>query len=105
MLDTEERDEDTGKAEIREDYKIAGVGTVSGWYVTSGKIYRNCKVRIVRDGIIIHEGEIQALKRFKDDVREVGKGYECGIGVVNYNDIKVGDYIESFKDIQEQASL
>ena len=96
MLDPEYRDEDTGKAEIREVYKISGVGTVSGCYVTSGKIFRNGKVRIVRDGIIIHEGEIQALKRFKDDVKEVNNGYECGMSFVNYNDIKIGDIVESY---------
>lgn len=96
MLDPEYRDEDTGKAEIREVYKISGVGTVSGCYVTSGKIFRNGKVRIVRDGIIIHEGEIQALKRFKDDVKEVNSGYECGMSFVNYNDIKVGDIVEAY---------
>ena len=96
MLDPEYRDEDTGKAEIREVYKISGVGTVSGCYVTSGKIFRNGKVRIVRDGIIIHEGEILALKRFKDDVKEVNNGYECGMSFVNYNDIKVGDIVEAY---------
>ena len=104
MLDPEYRDEDTGKAEIREVYKISGVGTVSGCYVTSGKIYRNCKVRIVRDGIIIQEGEIQALKRFKDDVKEVNNGYECGMSFVNYNDIKVGDIVEAYitKEIERK---
>ena len=96
MLDPEYRDEDTGKAEIREVYKISGVGTVSGCYVTSGKIFRNGKVRIVRDGIIIHEGEILALKRFKDDVKEVNSGYECGMSFVNYNDIKAGDIVEAY---------
>ena len=96
MLDPEYRDEDTGKAEIREVYKISGVGTVSGCYVTSGKIFRNGKVRIVRDGIIIHEGEILALKRFKDDVKEVNSGYECGMSFVNYKDIKVGDIVEAY---------
>ena len=96
MLDPEYRDEDTGKAEIREVYKISGVGTVSGCYVTSGKRFRNGKVRIVRDGIIIHEGEILALKRFKDDVKEVNSGYECGMSFVNYNDIKVGDIVEAY---------
>ena len=104
MLDPEYRDEDTGKAEIREVYKISGVGTVSGCYVISGKIYRNGKVRIVRDGIIIHEGEIQALKRFKDDVKEVNNGYECGMSFVNYNDIKVGDIVEAYitKEIERK---
>ena len=104
MLDPEYRDEDTGKAEIREVYKISGVGTVSGCYVTSGKIYRNGKVRIGRDGISIHEGEIQALKRFKDDVKEVNNGYECGMSFVNYNDIKVGDIVEAYitKEIERK---
>ena len=104
MLDPEYRDEDTGKAEIREVYKISGIGTVSGCYVTSGKIYRSCKVRIVRDGIIIHEGELQALKRFKDDVKEVNNGYECGMSFVNYNDIKVGDIVEAYvtKEIERK---
>lgn len=104
MLDPEYRDEDTGKAEIREVYKISGVGTVSGCYVTSGKIFRNGKIRIVRDGIIIHEGEIQALKRFKDDVKEVNNGYECGMSFVNYNDIKVGDIVEAYvtKEIERK---
>lgn len=96
MLDPEYVDEDTGKIEIRETYKISGVGTVAGCYVLSGKIMRNCKVRIVRDGIIIHEGELAALKRFKDDVKEVVQGFECGLSFVNYNDIKVGDIVEAY---------
>ena len=96
MLDPDLVDEDTGKVEIREIYKISGVGTVAGCYVLSGKIIRNSKVRIVRDGIIIHEGELAALKRFKDDVKEVSHGYECGLSFVNYNDIKVGDIVEAY---------
>ena len=96
MLDPEYRDEDTGKAEIREVYKISGVGTVAGCYVTSGKIFRGSKARIVRDGIIIHDGDLAALKRFKDDVKEVNNGYECGMSFVNYNDLKEGDIIEAY---------
>lgn len=96
MLDPEYVDEDTGKVEVREVYKISGVGTIAGCYVLTGKIYRNCKVRIVRDGIIIHEGELDSLRRFKDDVKEVAQGYECGLGFVNYNDIKVGDIVEAY---------
>lgn len=96
MLDPEYVDEDTGKVEVREVYKISGVGTIAGCYVLTGKIYRNCKVRIVRDGIIIHEGELDSLRRFKDDVKEVTQGYECGLGFVNYNDIKVGDIVEAY---------
>ncbi|MEG0249917.1 MAG: translation initiation factor IF-2 [Peptostreptococcus sp.] len=96
MLDPEYVDEDTGKVEVREVYKISGVGTIAGCYVLTGKIYRNCKVRIVRDGIIIHEGELDSLRRFKDDVKEVAQGYECGLGFVNYNDVKVGDIVEAY---------
>lgn len=104
MLDPELKDEDTGKAEVRETFKLSGVGTIAGCYVTSGKIYRNCKVRVVRDGIIIHEGQLAALKRFKDDVKEVNHGYECGITIVNYNDIKIGDIIEGYitKEIERK---
>lgn len=95
MLDPDIVDEDTGKAEIRETYRISGVGTVAGCYVTNGKIYRNCKARIVRDGIIVHECELATLRRFKDDVKEVAEGYECGMSFVNYNDIKEGDIVEA----------
>ncbi|CEP79636.1 translation initiation factor IF-2 [Paraclostridium sordellii] len=96
MLDPEYMDEDTGKAEVRETFKISGVGTVAGCYVLSGKIFRNGKVRVVRDGFIIHEGEIAALKRFKDDAKEVNHGYECGITITNFNDLKEGDIIEAY---------
>lgn len=96
MLDPEYMDEDTGKAEVRETFKISGIGTVAGCYVLSGKIFRNGKVRIVRDGFIIHEGEIAALKRFKDDAKEVNHGYECGITITNFNDLKEGDIIEAY---------
>ncbi|SCI99110.1 Translation initiation factor IF-2 [uncultured Clostridium sp.] len=96
MLDPEYIDEDTGKAEVRETFKISGVGTVAGCYVLSGKIFRNGKVRVVRDGFIIHEGEIAALKRFKDDAKEVNHGYECGITITNFNDLKEGDIIEAY---------
>ncbi|WAW15642.1 translation initiation factor IF-2 [Peptostreptococcus equinus] len=96
MLDPEYVDEDTGKVEIREIYKISGVGTVAGAYVLTGKILRNSKVRIVRDGIIIFEGNLSTLRRFKDDVKEVAQGYECGLSFENYNDIKVGDIVEAY---------
>ena len=96
MLDPEYRDEDTGKAEVRETFKLSGVGTIAGCYVTSGKVFRGSKVRIVRDGFIIHEGQLAALKRFKDDVKEVNHGYECGMSFVNYNDVKEGDIIEAY---------
>ncbi|HSQ87904.1 translation initiation factor IF-2 [Romboutsia sp.] len=96
MLDPEYRDEDTGKAEVRELFKLSGVGTIAGCYVTTGKIFRGSKVRIVRDGIIIHEGQLAALRRFKDDVKEVNTGYECGMTFVNYNDLKEGDIVEGY---------
>lgn len=105
MLDPDIIDEDTGKAEIRETYKISGVGTVAGCYVTSGKIFRNSKARIVRDGIIVHECELAALRRFKDDVKEVAEGYECGMSFVNYNDIKEGDIVEAYITKEVERTL
>ena len=85
-----------GSAEIRQTYKVSGVGTIAGCYVQSGKIARSAKARIVRDGVVIHEGELASLKRFKDDAKEVAAGYECGIGIEKFNDIKEGDIIEAF---------
>ena len=85
-----------GHAEVRSVFKVSGVGAIAGGYVQDGKISRNSQVRIVRDNIIIHEGVLSSLRRFKDDVKEVASGYECGIGIENYNDIKEGDVIESF---------
>ena len=105
MLDPEYIDEDTGKAEVRETFKISGVGTVAGCYVLSGKIFRNGKVRVVRDGFIIHEGEIAALKRFKDDAKEVNHGYECGITITNFNDLKEGDIIEAYVTKEVERKL
>ena len=85
-----------GHAEVRNTFKVSGVGTIAGGYILDGKISRNSQVRIVRDGIIVHEGILSSLKRFKDDVKDVAAGYECGIGIENFNDIKDGDIIESF---------
>jgi translation initiation factor IF-2 len=96
MLDPEFREVVLGSVEIRELFKVPGAGTIGGAYVLDGKILRNAEARIVRDGIVIHEGKISSLRRFKDDVREVATGYECGIGIENFNDIKVGDVIEAF---------
>ena len=87
-----------GSAEIREIFKVPGVGNVAGVYVTNGKVTRNAHLRLVRNGIVIHEGEVSSLKRFKDDVKELNSGYEGGIGIERYNDIKVGDVIEAFID-------
>lgn len=97
MLDPLYKEVILGKVEIRNTFKVPGVGTVGGAYVLEGKIQRNAEIRLIRDGIVIHEGKISSLKRFKDDVREVNQGYECGIGIENYNDIKEGDIIEAFK--------
>ena len=96
MLDPEYFDEDLGKAEVRATFKVSGVGTIAGCYVTTGKIQRNAKIRLVRDGVIIHEGELSSLKRFKDDAKEVASGYECGVTLANYNDLKEGDILEAY---------
>ena len=85
-----------GHAEIRQIFKVSGVGNIAGAYVLDGKMQRNEKVRIVRDNIVIHEGDLATLKRFKDDVREVAAGYECGLSFERYNDIKEGDIVEAF---------
>ena len=97
MLAPKYQETTVGSVEVREVFKITGVGAVAGAYVTSGKAVRNGKVRIYRDNIMIYDGTINALKRFKDDVKEVAAGYECGISVVNYNDIKVGDVFEIYQ--------
>lgn len=97
MLDPVFKEVVMGKIEIRNTFKVPGVGIIGGAYVLEGKVQRNAEIRLVRDGIVIHEGKISSLKRFKDDVKEVAHGYECGIGIENYNDIKEGDIIEAFK--------
>ena len=86
-----------GRAQVRQPFKVSGVGTIAGSYVTDGKILRNAQVRLLRDNVVIHEGKIESLRRFKDDAKEVASGYECGIGIENYNDIKEGDEIECFQ--------
>jgi len=96
MLDPEYREVVLGRIEIRATFKVPGVGTIGGAYVLDGKVQRNAQIRLVRDGIVIHEGKISSLKRFKDDAKEVSQGYECGIGIESYNDIKEGDIIEAF---------
>ncbi|HHT50422.1 MAG TPA: translation initiation factor IF-2 [Eubacteriaceae bacterium] len=96
MLEPEYKEVVVGKAEIRQTFKVPNIGTIGGSYVIEGKINRNNQVRIVRDGIVVHEGTISSLKRFKDDAREVLSGFECGIGIERYNDLKEGDIIEAF---------
>lgn len=91
--------------EIRDVFNITKVGTIAGCYVLDGKVTRNTKVRIIRDGIVIHDGELGSLKRFKDDVKEVNKGFECGLNINNFNDIKVGDIIEGYEMVEVKAKL
>ena len=105
MLSPEISEKLVGNAEVREIFKVSKVGTIAGCYVTDGKILRNNPVRVVRDGVVIYDGEIDALKRFKDDVKEVQSGYECGLSIVNYNDIKVGDVIENYEVVEEKRKL
>lgn len=97
MLDPEYEEKIIGQAEVRQIFKVSKVGTIAGCYVTEGKVTRDSSVRLIRDGIVIYEGEINALKRFKDDAKEVAQGYECGITIENFNDIKENDVIEAFK--------
>ncbi len=96
LLAPEIKEVELGQAEVRALFKVPKVGVISGCYVTEGKITRSAKVRIVRDGVVVHEGEIDSLKRFKDDVKEVAAGYECGIGIARFNDLKEGDIIEAY---------
>ena len=100
MLDPVFKEEVLGKAEVRETFKVPGVGIIAGAYVQEGHVERNAEIRLVRDGIVIHEGKISSLKRFKDDAKEVNQGYECGIGIEDYNDIKIGDVIECFHMVE-----
>ena len=90
---------------VREVFKIPKVGVIAGCYVQDGKITRNSRVRLLRDGIVMFTGGIDSLKRFKDDVREVDSGFECGVSLVGYNDIKVGDVIEAFEQVEVKRSL
>jgi len=99
------REENIGQAMVREVFAVPKLGHIAGCIVTDGTINRGVKIRVIRDGVIIYEGSVSSLKRFKDDVKEVGKGYECGVGIEGYTDIKVGDYIESFKEVEEKAKL
>ena len=105
MLEKVKKEVVTGQVEVREVYHISKVGTVAGAYVSEGKVHRNDKARVVRDGIVVHTGDINALKRFKDDVKEVGVNFECGISLVNFNDIQVGDIIETFTEIEVKQKL
>ena len=105
MLAPTLKEEITGQVEVRQVYKITKVGTVAGCWVTDGKVHRSDKIRVIRDGIVVHTGEILALKRFKDDVKEVGRDFECGISVVNYNDIREGDIFETYTEVEVKTKL
>jgi len=96
MLSPDRKENTLGLVEIREVYRISKVGTVAGCYVLEGLVKRGSSVRLLRDDVVIHTGELDSLKRFKDDVREVQQGYECGLSIENFNDIKVGDIIEAY---------
>ena len=96
MLDPEFEEKVIGNVEVRQTFKISNVGTIAGSYVLSGKVERNAGVRVIRENVVIHDGHLATLKRFKDEVKEVGKGFECGIQIEDYNDIKEGDMIEVY---------
>ena len=105
MLSPEFKEEIVGTAEIRETFKITKFGTIAGCYVTDGRINRNHQVRIIREGIVVYSGELGSLKRFKDDVKEVKNGYECGLNIAKYNDIKVGDVVEAYEEVEVNRKL
>ncbi len=105
MLSPEMKEEITGNAEIRETFKISKIGTIAGCMVTSGKVFRNSQIRLIRDGVVIYTGELASLKRFKDDVKEVSKGYDCGLQIKNYNDIREGDIVEAFQEVAVKKKL
>ena len=105
MLSPDFKEEITGSAEIRETFKISKIGTIAGCMVTNGKIYRSSKIRVIRDSVIIYTGELSSLKRFKDDAKEVSKGYDCGMQIKGYNDIHIGDVLEAFQEVAVKKKL
>jgi translation initiation factor IF-2 len=105
MLSPDMKEEISGNVEIREVYKISKIGNIAGCMVISGKIFRDSKIRIIRDGIVVHDGVLTSLKRFKDDVKEVTKGYDCGLQLKGYNDIEEGDVIEAYKEVAVKKKL
>jgi translation initiation factor IF-2 len=94
-----------GKAEVRDTFVIPKQGTIAGSYVTEGKIVRNAQMRLLRDGVVVYDGRLGSLRRFKDDVKEVQSGYECGIGITGFNDIKVGDVMEAYYEEEIKPKL
>ena len=105
MLSPDVKEQITCNIEVRETFKISKVGTIAGCYVTDGTVTRNTQVRLIRDGVVVYTGKLGSLKRFKDDVKEVSKGYECGLNIENFNDIKVGDVIEGFEQVEVKKTL
>jgi translation initiation factor IF-2 len=105
MLSPEMKEEITCNIEVRETFKISKVGTIAGCMVMDGTITRNARIRLIRDGVVVYTGELGSLKRFKDDVKEVSRGTECGLNIKNFNDIKVGDIIEGFKEVEVKKTL
>ena len=105
MLSPDMKEEISGNVEIREVYKISKVGNIAGCMVISGKIFRDSKIRVIRDGIVVHDGVLTSLKRFKDDVKEVTKGYDCGLQLKGYNDIEEGDTIEAYNEVAVKKKL
>ena len=105
MLSPEIEEKIVSNIEVRETFKISKIGTIAGCYVLDGKMTRNTKVRLIRDGIVVYTGELSSLKRFKDDVKEVSAGYECGLSITNFNDIKVGDIIEGYEEVEVKKKL
>ena len=99
------REEQLGQAQVRQVINVPKIGAIAGCLVTEGTINRGAKIRLIRDGVVVYEGMVSSLKRFKDDVKEVAKGYECGVGIEGYDDMRVGDFIESYKQKEEQATI
>ena len=105
MLSPDIEEKIIGSAEIRETFDITKVGTIAGCFVLEGIIKRNSMIRIIRDGIVVHSGELGSLKRFKDDVKEVKNNYECGLNIDKYNDIEVGDIVEAYEEVEVARKL
>ena len=100
MLDPKYKEKIQGHTQIRQLFKVSNIGTIGGCYVLDGKITRNSEIRIVRDGVVVHEGKLSSLKRFKDDAKEVSQGYECGLSIEKFNDLKEGDIVESYEMVK-----
>jgi len=105
MLTPEKKEERLGLVEVREVYKISKVGTVAGCYVLEGVVKRGAKIRVLRENVVVHDGELDSLKRFKDDVREVKSGFECGLSVKNFNDVEKGDHLEVYEIVEVSRTL